>query len=129
MVQKLEFESAWDRTVAEQDREKIKQAFSQAKKQLSDDESIQFTPLKSALNHKGELLVTTLVHNTTGEGFSFLQHEISFQQNGHTIATHVFSTPSLWIEKKTSMPWTFIFPEHQIDRHKIPENGILILVK
>ncbi|WP_165769140.1 hypothetical protein [Virgibacillus profundi] len=57
-MQKLIFESAWDKTIAEQDRENIKQVFD--KVNLTAEKSIQFTSLWQAKNHRGELLIAVL---------------------------------------------------------------------
>ena len=122
MTQKLKFESAWDRTIAEQDREKIKDAFE--KVQLKQDESIQSTPLWQAKNYRGELLVAVLIHNVGQKDFSFQNQRTTYLINGKTFAEHVFSTP-ITIKKQTSMPWTFIFPKGSFASDKPYEDGEL----
>lgn len=119
MNQTLIFENAWDRTIAEADREKIKDVFEQSRKHLNKT-PIQFTALNNAINHKGELLVTVLIHNVSDKDFSF--HEDSLQyihsNTGKVIAEHSYTIPRLKIKKYTSMPWTFIFPIHHYELHK-----------
>ncbi|WP_068672633.1 SLAP domain-containing protein [Oceanobacillus sp. Castelsardo] len=127
MAQTLQFEAAWDKTIANQDRERIEQEFLKVKENLSREEEIQFTTLRHAINHKGELLVTVLVHNTSNTDFTFYNHNLHYQANGETIAEHIFTIPRFVIEKETSMPWTFIFPTQQILRHEIPSNGTLLI--
>jgi SLAP domain-containing protein len=127
VAQTLQFEAAWDKTIANQDREKIKQEFIRVKENLSKEAKIQFTTLRHAVNHKGELLVIVLVHNTSNTDFTFYNQQIHYQTNGQTIARNIFTIPRLVIKKETSMPWTFIFPKQQILSDEIPSNGELII--
>lgn len=115
MKQTLRFEDAWDRTLAKEDRKRIEDEFELAKDQLT-TEPIQFTPLQEAINHKGELLIMVLIHNVSNENYSFHEDTLQFihQESGKIVAEHTFSIPRLIIEKHTSMPWTFIFPKHNI---------------
>lgn len=57
-MQKLKFQSAWDKTIAEEDRKKIKTAFENVS--LDSGRNIQFSTLWQAKNHRGELLVAVL---------------------------------------------------------------------
>lgn len=107
-MQKLKFQSAWDKTIAEEDRKKIKTAFENVS--LDSGRNIQFSTLWQAKNHRGELLVAVLVHNTSQEDFSFLDQPMTYFINDKIFAKHVFSPPII-VEKQTSMPWTFIFPK------------------
>jgi len=129
VTQTLQFEAAWDKTIANKDREKIKQEFIRVKENLSKEEKIQFTTLGHAINHKGELLVTVLVHNTSNSDFTFHHDTIQYHANGELIAGHIFTIPRLVIEKETSIPWTFIFPKQQILKKEIPSNGVILINK
>lgn len=121
-MQKLIFESAWDKTIAEKDRERIKQSFKEAT--LAPGISIQFTALWEAKNHRGELLVAVLIHNTSQQDFSFYNQKMTYTVNGTIFAAHTFSPPII-VEKQTSMPWTFIFPAGSFDGFGEFEDGVL----
>ena len=124
-MQKLTFQSAWEKTIAEQDREKIKQAFLNVRLTVGKD--IQFTSLWQTKNHRGELLVAVLIHNTSEQDFQFSDRKMRYKINGKTLAEHIFS-PLIIVGKQTSMPWTFIFPVGSFDNTNHFEDGELYLV-
>lgn len=68
-MQNLVFEEAWDKTISNQDRYEIERAFQQS---MIPQNELLCTPLWRAINHKGDLLVTVLIHNGTKEDFSIL---------------------------------------------------------
>lgn len=108
MIQKLSFESAWDKTIAPADREKIVNHFQEQAIHL--EESIHFSFLWRDKNHKDERLVTVLIHNYTNTPFHLDNTVIAYYEQDKQIATGVFNLP-YEIEAKTSMPWSFIFSE------------------
>lgn len=108
-MQKLEFEVAWDKTIAPADRKVIIDLFNQTKNKQT--ESIVLLPIRQALNHRNDLLATVLLHNFTDSIFSLEAIDLAYLENDRVIATHHFSFPGLTLPKETSMPWTFIFPE------------------
>jgi SLAP domain-containing protein len=112
-MQKLVFEDAWERSVSPIDRERIEKAFQHAI--FTRDGHIQFTSLRQDLNYKNELLVMVLVHNLTEEKYSFQQKQVGYIHLDKILAKHTFTQPTLEIEAKTSMPWTFIFPVGSFD--------------
>ena len=121
--QQLQYESSWDKGLSDKDRNKIEEAFS---KSLSlKEEGIQFTVLWTAINHKGELLVTALVHNFLGQTCSFHDQCLQYKEDNLLIAKHCFSLPTLMIPAKTSMPWTFIFPVGKLFQQPNWANGQL----
>ena len=122
MKQKLQFESAWDRTIADKDRKEIIEVFRNTEIK---PKRISFTPLKQAINHKRELLITVLMHNSTQEDFTFNQTNLSYSKNNQVRAAATFYLPSLTIEKGTSMPWTFIFPSYQKGNNETYKDGKL----
>ena len=107
-MQKLYFEPAWDKTIAPTDREKIINHFQQQTKQLQDGVHLSF--LLNARNHKGELLITVLIHNFEELNFRLHNAVISYNEQGKQRANAMFSLPCE-IGANTSMPWTFIFSE------------------
>ncbi len=110
-MQKLLFEEAWERTISEADRLLIKEAFQQAV--LSDLPAIQFSRLWQATNYKDELLITAIIHNVSGNSFSFTKKTIYYRAGEEIAAYHKFTLP-VAVKAKTSMPWTFIFPKESI---------------
>ncbi|MFZ3578775.1 SLAP domain-containing protein [Virgibacillus sp. DJP39] len=106
-MQKLIFESKWDKTIADQDRDNIKQVFKESV--LAPNVDIQFTSLWQAKNHRGDLLVAVLIHNSSAQNFSFDNQMLTYTVEDSIFSEHTFSLP-VTVEKQTSMPWTFIFP-------------------
>jgi len=107
-MQKLTFERAWDKTIAKGDREHIKTVFSKQVNTL--EEGVHLSFLKKAVNYKNELLITVLIHNRMEAELSIDQTVISYEEIGKEIAKAAFIVPCT-IQAKTSMPWTFIFPQ------------------
>jgi SLAP domain-containing protein len=105
-MQKLYFEPAWDKTIAPIDREKITHHFLQQTKQLQDGVHLSF--LRNAINHKGEQLITVLIHNFEETNIRLANTVISYYEQGKQLANATFSLPCE-IAGNTSMPWTFIF--------------------
>lgn len=125
-MHKLEFESSWDKTISNKDRQKIEAVFLETCQ--SNNQRIQLTPLWQAFNHKGELLVTVLIHNFTMHPYSFQNTKLKYIQANEVCIEHSFTLPSLSIESKSSTPWTFIFP-NEILNNKLPlDNGYLEII-
>lgn len=122
-MQKLIFHPKWDKTISIKDRKLIELCFAEAA--VMENQQIEFTPLWHARNHKQELLVTAIVHNTSKQPFSFHERKISYHDRAGKAAEHQFSIKSLIIEPHTSMPWTFIFPLNTIIKGPLHENGKL----
>lgn len=106
-MQRLFFEAAWDKTIAPQDRSRIEEIFAETAFDKKND--IAFSPVREAVNHRKELLVTVLVHNFKNQEITFADTKLGLRCDGKLTAEHVFSMP-LSIPPETSMPWTFIFP-------------------
>ncbi|MBN3553751.1 SLAP domain-containing protein [Fictibacillus nanhaiensis] len=123
-MQKLEFESAWDKTIARQDREEIERVFSE----LHSEEHVrqQAVILKTAYNHKEEFLVTVLINNYSTEPFSLIGKKVLYTEEEHTIS-EMASRYTLEISPDTSMPWTFIFPAASLRKQPSREYGKLII--
>ncbi|KMY48707.1 SLAP domain-containing protein [Peribacillus loiseleuriae] len=122
-MQKLQYESSWDKTLSNKDRKIIEGIFLETS--LLNQNRIQFTSLWQAMNHKGELLVTVLVHNFSHQDCSFMNKKLRYMENNEIIAEHTFTLPSLIVQPETSMPWTFIFPVEVLKCHGSLENGRL----
>ncbi|MGV3464363.1 MAG: SLAP domain-containing protein [Heyndrickxia sp.] len=124
-MQKLQFESAWDKTISEKDRERIQQIFLETPSPIK---NIELTPLWEAINHKGELLVTVLVQNFSERMISFQNEKVQYWEDEKMVATYSYTLPALKIEPATSMPWTFIFPVESIVHQPLLKNGLLKIV-
>lgn len=120
-MQKLQFELSWDKTLSIKDRERIKQAFLETS--FSNHQDFQLTPLWEAFNHKGELLVTVLIHNFGKENLSFNNKKLCYFENNEIVAHNTFTLSKPIVEQETSMPWTFIFPAPSFFSHATLENG------
>ncbi|MEB6551436.1 SLAP domain-containing protein [Heyndrickxia sporothermodurans] len=122
-MQNLQFERAWDKTISEKDRERINNVF--LKTNSSTNRGIQFTPLWQAVNHKSELLVTTLIQNFSEQTLIFNNRKLLYFKNNKLIAEHIFSIPNLLVERNTSIPWTFIFPVNSVLQQADLLNGYI----
>ncbi|SET16939.1 SLAP domain-containing protein [Oceanobacillus limi] len=108
-MQTLQFHSKWEKTIAEKDRQSIEEVFKNTC--IEAEDTIEFTLLSQAVNHKGELLLITLIHNTTNQNFTLNNQTIGYKTDEQNIIKHSFTYPTLTIPPKTSTPWTFIFPQ------------------
>ena len=110
-MQQLQFESSWDKTLSTQDRESIEKLFNDTKQQQ--DSTIVFSPIRQAINHRNELLVTVLVHNFSQQSLQFKDTRLVYLNGQKVLAENVFTLSTLTIPPQVSMPWTFIFPVYQ----------------
>lgn len=90
-----------------------------------DFSNVRLVPIRQALNHKKDLLITVLIHNFTKEIITFCKKRIAYLENNEIIAEKTFTLPTLFIQPKTSMPWTFIFPMENFKKNIKFENGRL----
>ncbi|TFB13109.1 SLAP domain-containing protein [Filobacillus milosensis] len=111
-MQKLQFEKKWDKTISDQDRSKIEEVFDETQES---DEEFEAVTVWHANNHKGELLVTALIHNRSDQTVLFRDTDVIYKTLDEQIAERTFDIPALQIPPKTSMPWTFIFPDFTLE--------------
>lgn len=109
-MQQLYLHPTWQQAVSAQDRALIEQTFDDTNGEVED---LLLSPvMRAAFNHKGQLLVTALVHN-------FSHHSVRFQDRAVTLQCEdffeeqLFTIPALSIAPFTSMPWTFIFEPNE----------------
>ncbi|MDR7073929.1 SLAP domain-containing protein [Fictibacillus barbaricus] len=121
-MQKLAFEQAWDKTIADQDRLEIQRVFSEMNHENKKGQDAFL--LKTAFNHKLQFLVTVLVNNYSNESFSLLNQKAVYVESGKVIAK-LESEYTLEIPSQTSMPWTFIFSEDQLEQDPSGYSGEL----
>lgn len=105
-MQTLQFETAWNKTISPQDRLLIMKIFEHTKKQS--DQGVIISYLWKARNHKGDLLITALIHNYESEPIQLTNTSIAYIERQQNVASGMFNVRSL-IAPKTTMPWTFIF--------------------
>ena len=115
--------AAWDKTLSVQDRDQIERIFHETKYQ--NYSTIIFSPIRVAINHKKELLITVLVHNFSDFPLVFEQTQLVYSNEKEVIAEKEFTLPALSIPPHTSMPWTFIFPQESYEKMTAPLNGRL----
>ncbi|BDH61904.1 hypothetical protein MTP04_20340 [Lysinibacillus sp. PLM2] len=125
-MQQLQFELSWDKAIAALDRQYIEKIFNETK-QTKDAEFI-CSPIREAINHKEELLVTVLVHNFTEKNLIFNNKRLRYSIDGEIIAEEVFSLPSFVIPSRVSKPWTFIFPKGSYVQKNSYDQGHLELL-
>ena len=106
-MQKLQFEAAWEKTISAQDRILIEQVFQKTKEQ---NQRISCSVIRTAINHKKQMLITTLIHNRTDQQLNFHNREVNIITEAGEI-TQNFTIDTLKIPPYCSMPWTFIFDE------------------
>jgi SLAP domain-containing protein len=123
-LQKLAFEPAWDRTLAQKDRDEIERVFSEII--TEGKEGNQAVTLKTAFNHKREFLVTVLLNNYSKNSLSLLGKKVVYKENGVTLGEYE-SDYTLEVPAKTSMPWTFIFPAGSLTGIPNDDSGELII--
>ena len=110
-MQQLQFESSWAKALSQQDRDAIEKLFNDTKGQHYT--TIIFSPIRQAINHRNELLITVLVHNFSQQPFTFANTHLVYSNGQEVLAENIFTLPTLTIPPQVSMPWTFIFPVHQ----------------
>ncbi|WP_112180201.1 MULTISPECIES: SLAP domain-containing protein [Paraliobacillus] len=125
-MQQLQFESAWDKTIADQDRKRIERIFSETKHHQ--DNAITLAPVTVAKNHKGELLVTVLIHNFTKESFHFHGKTLQYTEKKQIKGKHTFNSPTSTVAEQTSMPWTFIFPTNSLQADCLFKDGVVEII-
>lgn len=108
-MQQLQFEESWGRALSAKDRLLIEKIFNETK-QLNNSNFL-CSPIREAINHRHQLLVTVLVHNFSGEPLTFNKTRLVYRTQGQVIADNEFTLPTLKIPPFVSMPWTFIFPK------------------
>lgn len=123
-MQKLVFESAWDRTLAQKDRREIERIFSEIV--VEGKKGNQAVLLKTAFNHKREFLVTILLNNYSKIPMSLLGKKVVYKEKNRTIGEYE-SAYTLVIPAQTSMPWTFIFPAESLIDPPDGDSGELII--
>lgn len=106
-MHKLQYEASWNKALCQKDRLHIEQLFEQV--QLTDI-PIACTIIRTAINHRQELLITVLLHNFSDELLTFQQRTVTYTLQDEVLATHAFTIPALLVPSNTSMPWTFQFP-------------------
>jgi len=109
-MQRLYFEAAWKRTVAQTDREKIIKIFENVKTTLPN--GVHFTFLWAAKNHENETLITTLIHNVRPYALQLTNTIIACKLNTEAQYKDKFDVKEP-IPAYNTMPWTFIFPQHE----------------
>lgn len=107
-MQKLEFEAAWDKTIAPQDRRDIEEIFNE--RLVDKKQGVDFIFLWEATNYKGDLLVAVLIENRNSNELLMENVAIQYEYQGRDPVISTFTLP-FTIKNKTTMPWTFIYSQ------------------
>jgi SLAP domain-containing protein len=90
---------------------------------------VRYISAKVAKNYQNDLLATVLIINDTDEKIFFNQIVLEYDENNTSLASNVFTLPTLIVEPKTIMPWTFIFPADTVQGNPQFENWKITMVK
>lgn len=107
-MQKLEFEAAWDKTIAPQDRKNIEDIFNN--RSITKEQGVDFIFLWEATNHRGDLLVAVLIENRNDHDWTMKNVPIQYKSDSRDPVTSSFTLP-FTMDEKTTMPWTFIYSQ------------------
>lgn len=122
-MQQLKLESSWDKALSSKDRTDIESIFLETNE--NNLENIRLSPIWNAVNHRGELLITVLIHNFTQKTLTFNEKRLVYIENDESVVESSFTLPTLVIPSKVSMPWTFIFPVNCLQKPAKFEKGHL----
>ncbi|WP_176560078.1 SLAP domain-containing protein [Brevibacillus dissolubilis] len=106
------YETKWAKALSAQDDELIRGLFASTPRPSQGD--VELTPIRTALNHRGELLATVLVQNGSEDTLTFADTQLRYVENGECMAVHHFTISALVVGPKTATPWTFIFPKETL---------------
>ena len=76
-----------------------------------DDQEKVIIPIRQAINHNGDYLLTVLFHNRTQQAIHLSNIHLSVSSPYFQAVQHQFPTTEWYVEPQTSSPWTFIFRE------------------
>ena len=97
-MQQLKFEASWAKALSAQDRASIEKLFYDTKQQH--DSTIVFSPIRQAINHRNELLVTVLVHNFSQQPLVFKDTRLVYSNGQEILAENTFTLPTVTIPHK-----------------------------
>lgn len=119
-MQKLILDPTWESTLSIADSEVIQKKFSST---VDDHDCLAAVPIWKAVNHKGDLLITTLIHNRTSENIIVFDRKVVYLEGGSVVASHIFTIKRLVIGANCSTPWTFIFPRGTFQEKQLAIQG------
>ncbi|MFC7371631.1 SLAP domain-containing protein [Fictibacillus iocasae] len=123
-MQKLLFEQAWDRALSGGDRDHIVSVFEETRN-AAPESALSAVVLRKAVNHKGERLLTVLLHNRSQEEAVFNDRTVAMRTDNGQAEEALFTLP-VAVLAHHSMPWTFIFPAAVSNETFLNENITLI---
>ncbi|MFC0015709.1 MULTISPECIES: SLAP domain-containing protein [Allobacillus] len=106
-MQQLLYHSAWNKQVDSTLDQQIQKAYIQTR----DDEDQVIVPLRQAVNHKGDYLLTVLLHNRKQQTLNLSTVHLSVSSPNFKANQQQFSSAEWSIAPMTSAPWTFIFSQ------------------
>ncbi len=111
MKTQLKLHEKWVKALSPEGKAEILNNY--LKRSVSRDEGVVYSPLKTAVNHQGSLLVTVFIENRTSMPWK-MNHSMICTYRGKKLAAATFMDSSITVDPFTLMPWTFIFPKNQI---------------
>ncbi len=106
-LQQLLYHPAWKKQVDSGLDQQIQETFLQTR----DDQEKVIIPIRQAINHNGDYLLTVLFHNRTQQAIHLSNIHLSVSSPYFQAVQHQFPTTEWYVEPQTSSPWTFIFRE------------------
>lgn len=114
----LDLEESWRQTLADQDQEQLKKLVDGLEAPKPGE--VNFMGLQAKPSEDGQLHITLLIRNGSDKNLTIehLPLEVIDGQ-GEVVAQGGFSLNALEVKGNTSKPWTFIFPEHLIQKKEM----------
>ncbi|MCD5325928.1 MULTISPECIES: accessory Sec system S-layer assembly protein [Pontibacillus] len=114
----LELEESWQKSMASEDFEKLKD-YTESLKPPKPGE-VNFMGLKAHQTDSGDLHVTMLIRNGSKKGIHLQQLPLQFEDaSGEVVAKGGFKLENFEVSANTSKPWTFIFPKTMIQTSEL----------
>jgi SLAP domain-containing protein len=124
MKHELSYEPTWKKALSEQDYQLIERIFEETSRPK--EGKLQFTSVRAAYNHRGDLIATALIQNSQNDSFSIHELPLLYREHGQEIAEHTFTLSRLVIPPHTTMPWSFLFPKESQNKKALLREWELI---
>ena len=114
-VHALELEDSWERSLAEEEKLKLKEMVEKLEPPKSGEINFLGLQIKQADNN--DLHVTVLIRNGNDKGIKLEQIPLQVEDAiGEIIAKGGFKLDNFQVNPNTSKPWTFIFPNSLVTK-------------
>lgn len=111
----LDLENSWDQTLADKDKEKLKEMVEKLDPPKAGE--VNFMGLQASKKDDGNLHVTMLIRNGNEKNIKLEQIPLQVEDaEGDMVAKGGFTLNDFEVKANTSKPWTFIFPKELIQK-------------